>query len=186
MSKRGEGNTDADKTDVLIVIARAVKTRGLKGEIVADVLTDFPERFGNIDRLFVVSPAGERTAVELENHWFQNNRVILKLRGYDKVETAEQLRGYDFGVPESERVGLGEDEFYDWELENCRVENADGEFIGTVNRIMRTGAVDLLVVQGREKKELLIPMESTTLVEIDKEKKTIVIDPPEGLLELNQ
>ena len=57
--------------------------------------------------------------VELENYWFQNDRVVLKLAGYDDVETAKELVGFEFAVPEAERVQLPEDEFYDWELEGC-------------------------------------------------------------------
>ena len=65
----------------LIAVARAVRPRGLKGEIVADLLTDFPERFENISRFLAVAPNGERKPVALENHWFQKERVVLKLAG---------------------------------------------------------------------------------------------------------
>src|SRR5918992_5416210 len=94
----------------LVVIARAVKPRGLKGEIVAELLTDFPERFEDVEELVFVSPGGERKTGILEDYWFQNDRVILKLAEYDDVETAKELVGYEFAVPESERVALSEDE----------------------------------------------------------------------------
>src|SRR5215467_11719445 len=106
-------------SDDLIVIARAVRTHGLKGEIVAELLTDFPERFEDLDELILVSPAGKRSEVQLEDYWFQKDRVVLKLFGCVDVDKARELVGYDFAVPESERVPLGEDEFYDWELEGC-------------------------------------------------------------------
>ena len=48
-----------DSNEPLIVIARSVRTRGLKGEIVAELLTDFPERFENVNKLTAVSPDGE-------------------------------------------------------------------------------------------------------------------------------
>ena len=105
----------------LVVIARAVRARGLKGEIVADLLTDFPERFEDVEELVLVSPAGERKVVALEDYWFQNDRVILKLADYNDVDAAKQLVGYEFAVPEQDRVPLPEDHFYDWELEGCEV-----------------------------------------------------------------
>src|SRR5687768_17136123 len=105
----------------LVVIARAVKPRGLKGEIVAELLTDFPERFENVEEVVLVSPRGERKTGNLERYWFQNDRVILKLAGYDDVETAKELVGFEFAVPESERVPLPADHYYDWELEGCTV-----------------------------------------------------------------
>ncbi len=85
----------------LVVIARAVKPRGLKGEIVAELLTDFPERFEDVEELILVAPGGERTNGRLEDYWFQNDRVILKLADYDDVDTAKELVGFEFAVPES-------------------------------------------------------------------------------------
>ena len=75
----------------LVIIARAVRPRGLKGEIVAELLTDFPDRFEDIEELVVVSPQGERTIKRLEDYWFQNDRVVLKMAGYDDVEAATEL-----------------------------------------------------------------------------------------------
>ena len=174
------GETDRDD---LIIVARAVRTRGLKGELVADVLTDFPERFEKISELTGVAPDGKRKQLELENFWFQNDRVILNFADHDSVESAKTLVGFDFGVPEAERVELGEGEYYDWELEGCSVETNSGLVVGRVREVMRTGGVELLVVDG-EKQEVLIPLAETIVVEIDVENKRIVVDPPEGLLEL--
>ena len=95
----------------LVVIARAVKPKGLKGEIVAELLTDFPERFDHLSQFFATSPKGERTAVKLERVSFQKDRVVLKLIGYDTIESASTLVGHEFAVPESERVKLAADEF---------------------------------------------------------------------------
>ena len=167
----------------LIIIARAVRTRGLKGELVADLLTDFPERFDHVSRLFAKTPTGERTTVQLEDHWFQKDRIVLKFAGYDSIEAASALVGCEFAVPEAERVTLDDDQYYDWELEGCHVETVAGQQVGAVKSVMRTGGVDLLVVENQEKQSL-IPMVSSILIEIDKNEKSIVINPPEGLLEL--
>src|SRR6185503_7262235 len=90
----------------LVVIARAVKPRGLKGEIDAELLTDFPERFEELEELVLVTPGGERKRGHLENHWFQKDRAILQLSGYDEVQTAKELVGFQLGVPEQDRVQL--------------------------------------------------------------------------------
>jgi 16S rRNA processing protein RimM len=167
----------------LVIIARAVRPRGLKGEIVAELLTDFPERFEEIEQLVLVSPGGERTTGRLEDYWFQNDRVILKLAGYDDVDTAKQLAGFEFAVPESERVPLPEDHYYDWELEGCTV-NIGDESIGQVSSVLKTGGAEILVVTDQSGKERLIPLADSIVVAVDAEKKTIVVDPPEGLLDL--
>src|SRR5215207_580723 len=167
----------------LVVIARAVKPRGLKGEIVAELLTDFPDRFEEVEELILVSPGGERTTKRLEDYWFQNDRVVLKVAGYDDVDAAKELVGVKFAVPESERVPLPADHYYDWELEGCTV-NVGDESIGTVNSVMRTGGAEILVVIDNSGKERLIPLADPIIVEVDTAGKTIVIDPPEGLLDL--
>jgi 16S rRNA processing protein RimM len=169
----------------LVAVARAAKTRGLRGEIVADLLTDFPERFDDLDELIAVAPDGKRTRLALEEHWFQSGRVVLKFAGYDSIEAASALIGYEFAVPESERVELEEDEFYDWELINCRVETVEGQKLGFVREVLRTGGdAEVLVVEKADAKgEHLIPLAETICVEIDIENKLILVDPPEGLLE---
>lgn len=174
---------DQTGSDDLVVIARAVRTHGLKGEIVAELLTDFPQRFADLDELILVSPAGERSQVQLEDYWFQKDRVVLKLANYDEVDKAKTLVGYDFAVPESERVPLGEDEFYDWELEGCTV-MAGEKNIGQVRSVMRTGATEILLIRDEGGKERMVPLAESIVVKIDPAEKTIVVDPPEGLLDL--
>ncbi len=167
----------------LVIIARAVKPRGLKGELVAELLTDFPERFEDVEELVLVSPAGERTMGRLENYWFQNDRVVLKLAGYDDVEAAKALAGFEIAVPEAERVLLPSDHYYDWELEGCTV-TVGSESIGKVQSVIRTGGTEILAIADENGKESLIPLVDSIVVEIDAAAKTIVVDPPEGLLDL--
>lgn len=166
----------------LIAIAKILKTRGLRGETVADLLTDFPKRFENLTDVTGVAPGGTKHDLKIENFWFQKGRIILKLAGYDSVEAAEGLRNYEICIPESDAVELAEGEFFDWELHGCRVETLDGAVIGTVTEVMRTGGTEILVVEGAEK-EYLVPFSETICVEVDVEKKVIKIDPPEGLLD---
>ncbi len=174
---------DDGGSDDLIVIARAVRTHGLKGEIVAELLTDFPERFEDVDKLILVAPSGEQEPGQLEGFWFQKDRVVLKLADYDDVDRAKSLVGYDFAVPDSERVTLEEDEFYDWELEGCTV-NVGDQSIGQVRSVMKTGGAEILVVSDDSGKEQLVPLAAEIVVKIDTAAKVILIDPPEGLLEL--
>jgi len=168
----------------LIIVARAVRTRGLKGELLAELLTDFPDRFEKLSELTGVSPGGERKLFELEKYWFQNDRIVLKFVGYDGIEAARTLVGYEFGLPETERVELAENEFYDWELEGCLVESKSGGNVGTVRGVMRTGGIALLVIENKERAEVFVPLVASIVIEIDVSGKKIVIDPPEGLLDL--
>ena len=167
----------------LVLIARAVKTHGLKGEVVAELLTDFPERFEDLEEVVLVSPGGEQKAGSIEDFWFQKDRVVLKVGGYDDVDAAKELIGYEFAVPESDRVQLEDGEFYDWELEGCTVKVGD-ESIGQVRSVLKTGGTEILIVTDESGKEKLVPLASDIVVEIDTSAKTITVDPPEGLLDL--
>jgi 16S rRNA processing protein RimM len=167
----------------LVAVARAVRVRGLRGEIVAELLTDFPERFEGLESLIAIAPDGQLALLALEEHWLQGNRIVFKFAGYDSIEEAKALLGYELAVPEAERVELEEDEFYDWELEGSRVETVEGEHLGRVRGVLRTGGVEVLVVEGVSGREHLIPLAEEICVEIDVERKLIRVDAPEGLLE---
>jgi 16S rRNA processing protein RimM len=178
-------SSESDNEDSLVTVARAVKTKGLKGEVVADLLTDFPERFESLERLIGLSPTGGRHALEIEDYWFRNHRIVLKFVGYDTIEAGQELVGYDFCVPELDRVVLDEDEYYDFELEGCVVSEVTGKVVGTVRSILKTGGAEILVIKTSDEQEVLVPLAESIVVKIDTAAKTIVIDPPEGLLELS-
>lgn len=165
------------------MIARIVKSRGLRGEVVADMLTDFPERFEGLQDV-TVRPltGGAIRQLKIEKFWFQKGRVILKFAGLDTIEEAEELRDSDVCVPEADAVELEDDEFFDWQLAGCRVETIDGAAIGEVSEVMRTGGTEILVVAG-DGKEFLIPFAESICTDVDIENKLIRVDPPEGLLE---
>jgi len=168
----------------LIVVARIVKVRGVRGEVVADLLTDFPDRFAGLTSIIAITKDGVRRSLQIEEHWFHGERLVMKFAGFDRIEAAKELVGCDLAVPTAERVELPADSFYDWELIGSRVETVDGELVGQVKEIMRRGGVELLSVVDEWDRDRLIPLARDIVVEIDKDKKLIRIDPPKGLLEL--
>jgi len=167
--------------DDLVAIARIAKPRGLKGEVVADILTDFPERFAGLKNVTAVMPDATRGKLKIEDYSFQRDRILLKFADHDSIEQAESLRDAEICVAEHNAVELERDEFYDWQLVDCEVKTPDDVTIGKVRELMRTGGTEILVVDGS--KEYLIPFAATICIEVDVENKTIRIDPPEGLLE---
>lgn len=169
----------------LVAVARIVKVRGVKGEVAAELLTDFPERFDELDRVIAVTPGGERRWLRIDNHWFHGDRVVLKFEGYDSPEASAALVGYELTVPEAEAVELEEGEFYDWQLEGCRAVTVEGEEIGTVREVLRTGGdAPVLVVRDERGRENLVPFAESICVDVDVEGREIRVDAPEGLLEL--
>jgi len=166
----------------LVAIAKIVKPRGLKGEVVAEVLSDFPERFEGLEDVTVVLGDGTRSQLKIEECWFQSDRMVLKFAGLDSIEAVEQLRDAEICVDESEAVELGPDEYFDWQLTGCQVVTAAGNSIGSVAGFMRTGGTEILEVKGDDK-DFLVPFAESICTKVDIENKRIVIDPPEGLLE---
>ena len=168
----------------LVIVARVAKPRGVRGEVAADLLTDFPERFDGLEELIAVFPGGRRARLALEGRWLHGGRVVLKFRGYDSPEESAALAGCELAVPESEAVELGDGEFYDWQLEGCRAETVGGRDLGTVREVLHTGGeAPVLVIRDETERENLVPLAESICVEIDIGAKLIRVDPPEGLLE---
>lgn len=166
------------------MVAHIVKVRGLRGEVVADLLTDFPDRFEHLASLVAVTADGSHRSLQIEEQWFHGDRLVLKFAGFDGPEEAKELIGCNLAVPVDERIELPDDSFYDWELIGCRVETLSGQTVGEVQEIMRPGGVELLSIVDADGRDRLVPMAADIVLEIDKDKKLIRIDPPAGLLEL--
>ena len=169
----------------LVAIAKTVKTRGLRGELVAEILTDFPERFEKTKKVFALQQDAAPLELNLTSFWFQKNRVVLKFESFDSIEAAETLVNCEICIPEDDAVELAEDEFFDWELEGCAVETVDGTSLGKVREVMRTGGTEVLVVDDAsdDKKDFLIPFAHAICPVVDVKNKVIRVDLPEGLLE---
>jgi 16S rRNA processing protein RimM len=172
------------ETDDLIVIARVARTRGLRGEVVADLLTDFPGRFEDIADVVAIAPDECRRSLQIEESWLHGNRIVLKFAGFDSIDEAKVLAGHQLAIPANQRIELPFDQYYEWELAGCRVEAVDGQLIGIAREVMHTGGVEILVVVNDAEREFLIPMVKDICVDIDVANKLIRVDPPEGLLEL--
>ncbi len=165
------------------MIARLLRPRGIRGELVALPLNDHRERFEGLRAVLV---NGRQLGVE--RTWWHDGRLILKFQGIDTITEAEPLAGADVCVPMAERAPLPPDEFYLGDLVDCSViDHATGSLIGTVTGWQEAGSAPLLEIaptSGGE--QILIPFARSICIEIDPALRRIVIDPPEGLLELNR
>ncbi len=94
-----------------VSIARIVKPRGIRGEVVAELLTDFPDRFSTVRQVRIFQ-ASQVYNEELEQHWFHSGRVVLKFKGRSSPEEVQELIGGDVQVPESERYSLPQVFYY--------------------------------------------------------------------------
>jgi 16S rRNA processing protein RimM len=185
------------------VLAHLLRPQGRKGELLSDLLTDFPERFAD-RRVFLAKPGfsgpeSAARAISVVHHWLpvgrNQGRIVLSFAGIDSIEKAEGLAGLDVLIPEEERVELAEDEEYVSELVGCTV--FDGatavgvitgvDFPATPDGTRRlSDAAPLLNVQTEAGDEILIPYVQSFLVQLSMEQKRIEMKLPEGLLDLNK
>lgn len=174
---------DAAQPERLISIARIARPQGIRGEVIADILTDFPDRFAELDEVTLLRDGKIIGDLELEQYRFHKGRVLLKFAGYDDPHKAEELRGASVVIDREELVELEDDEYYLFDLEGCEVVTLDGQHLGTVTKVDDYGAAPLLVVKNQTK-EVLIPLTRDICPEVDTENKKIVVNPPDGLLDL--
>jgi 16S rRNA processing protein RimM len=170
-----------------LAIARILRPQGRKGEVAAEILTDFPERFQALQTVYLETGSTPPKPARLERSWPHKGQIVLKLEGVDSIDSASGLRGSEILIPWEDRSPLPPDRYYLSELIGCRVvlERA-GQEIGTVVEVEPTGGVDLLHVRRPDgKTEVLIPLAQEICKSIDPATQTIVINPPEELLGLN-
>lgn len=158
--------------------------------MVAEVLTDFPGRFASLRRGFLSIPDADPEPVEIAEVWWHHEELILRFAGVESIGQAEGLRGRLLLIPQGQRSVLGDHTYYVADLIGCEVSSRGGAPIGKVIGVEPTGGVDLLQVEwtpskGGAPRTLLIPFAQEICPEIDLRARRIVIEPPEGLLELN-
>ena len=183
-----------------VLLAHIRHTQGRKGEVFADILTDFPEKFAERKRLWLLADSASKSAlptaasalpreVELLAHWLHKGGIVLHFAGVDSISAAENLKGLIVAVPRSERAALAEDEVYTGDLIGCTlidVTGAEPVTVGEIESVDQTaGPVALLVVRGATG-EVLIPFAKSYLRKIDLNTKRVEMALPEGLVELNE
>src|SRR5262249_44804863 len=115
-----------------IGIARVARPHGIRGAVIADLLTDFPDRFDELDEVRVENATGQVRELGLESWRLHGHRVILKFEGYDTMSAAEELRGARVVVDKEQLVRLPEDTYYDFDLIGCEVATSSGDWLGRV------------------------------------------------------
>lgn len=192
-----------------MVLAHLLRPQGRKGEILADLHTDFPERFSSESRVFLVpqsftGPESSARRAEVVGFWLpvgkNSGRIVLHFAGIDSITLAETLAGLDVVVPASERIELEDDANYVSDLIGCTLydhahpgavipvgEVADVQFATTPDGTRRLDEVaPLLAVMTTSGDEILIPYVKAFLVSVDPAARRIDMTLPEGLVDINR
>lgn len=166
----------------LCIIGKILGPYGLKGFLRVKPITDFIERFKKLKRVYVGDNPIEVEELYVVDSFLRNEDVILKFKHVNDRNSAELLCGKFIYIPEEELVPLPEGFYYVHDLIGLKVFDVNGRKIGVITDVWLLPANDVYVVESKGK-EILIPAISDVVKRIDLEKRMIVIEPMEGLIE---
>jgi 16S rRNA processing protein RimM len=166
-----------------ITIAKIIKPQGNRGEVGAEILTDFPDRFKWLRDVTLRKEGVPAKGLHLTSFWFHKGRVILKFEGIDSIDAANGLRDYEITLPLEQAMPLPEGTYYHFDLVGCVVRNGTGHEYGKVVEVLESAGTTLLQV-NREGGDFLIPFVEPFFRRIDIQKKELICDLPAGLEDL--
>ena len=188
-------------------VARVLRPRGNKGEVVAELLTDFPARLSTLKQVYLRKASGEPGPAGLQHFWVDRNHpgmCVFHFAGCATISEAEKLRGYDVLLPFEDRVELPAGQYFVTDLVGCTVFELPGDaaklaspacamedaprVLGTVRDVLFTGesvaGTPLLQVETPGG-ELLVPLEADICAKVDVAARRIDVRLPEGLSDVN-
>ena len=181
-NRQGSGS-EQNPEPSYVVIGQVRRPHGIAGEVRVEILTDYPERIGQHDYLYLAHPETPDSVerYELESVRPHKGILLVKLEGCDDRDTAEELRGMLVEVPLEDAVPLEEGEYYHFQLEGVDVETETGEWLGRVGEVLRGGAHDVYLVRG-PRGEILLPAVEDVILELDLEERKMTVHLLPGLL----
>ena len=162
-------------------IGKVVAAHGLQGTLKIDSWSDFAERFDALEWVFLQMEGGDPKRYKVVDVRFSTRHVLLKLDGLTRREQAEELRGAELLVPESERWPLPPNRYYISELIGLQAVGMDDTMLGAVTDVISSGAQDILVVDGPHG-ELLIPIVDEWVSDVDISAKKVRVLNWQGLV----
>ena len=163
-------------------LARIQRSQGNRGELKLRVYTE-PNARPQASRIYL-KRKGEFEEFEVESLSYSGHSAFLKLKGIDSLSQADELVGQDVYLPEADFGPLKEGLYYHFQIIGSRVLDQGGQVLGIVKALLPAGETTLLVVNGQAG-EFFVPFSKEICSDVNLERKEIRIDPPEGLLELN-
>jgi 16S rRNA processing protein RimM len=168
----------------MAVVGRIARAHGIRGQVIVNPETDFPdERFRPGAELFI-ERGGRVEVLTVTTARFHRQRPVIGIEGVESMDDANTLAGQELRVPIERLAALPPGTFYRHDLIGCQVETRDGRTVGVVRDVEGTLAGSRLVIDGSAG-EVLVPMVSPICTLVDLVARRIVIDPPEGLVEVN-
>ena len=175
-----------------VTVARVLRPHGSRGEVAAEILTDFADRLKTLSTTFLWDGGSEPRQIGVRGCWLSMSRggqAIFHFDGSDTISDAEKLVGLEVQIPLADRLPLPSGSYYITDLMGCEVVETTGGTLGIVTDVQFTGedvAGTPILVVNSPRGELLVPLAQDICLRIDTEARHIEVALPEGLRELNQ
>ncbi len=177
--KENKGSVDSSIEPSFLTIGQISKPHGVRGEVKVIPHTDILQRFSWLDFVYLGKTNPQK--VEVESVRFHKNAVLLKLIGYDTRDDVSSLRGQWVQIPESEAIPLEEGEYFLYQLIGIEVVTDAGESLGTIKRVIETGANNVFEITG-SRDGILLPDIEEVILNIDFGEGRMLVHLLPGLL----
>lgn len=175
----------------MVTVARIVRPHGRRGEVAAEILTDFPNRLCVLSSADLWDGRSDPRRIAILSCWLSQSRggqAIFHIEGSNSIMDAEKLVGLEVQIPLAERMPLPLGSYYISDLIGCEVCEKDGVEVGIVREVLFTGeniaGTPLLAVNSAQG-EILIPLAQEICTRVDTDARRIEVVLPEGLRNLN-
>jgi 16S rRNA processing protein RimM len=169
----------------MVLVGRVARPHGIRGDVVVNPETDFADERFAVGASLWTRVGGVVTEVTVARVTLRSRRPIVGFEGTSDISDAERLAGAELRVPEGALAKLEPGAYYVHQLVGCRVETIAGAPVGEVVRVEGGTGASVLAVAGPSG-EVLIPLAVSVCPTIDVERRLVVVDAPEGLLEVNE
>ena len=166
----------------ILQVGAVTSTHGLAGEVKVFPTTDDPKRFKKLKQV-LLDTGKDMLPLEVEHVKFFKNMVILKFKGYDRIEDIMGFKGKNLYVTRENAVRLKKDEYFIADLIGMKVYTEDEAYLGELTEVITTGANDVYTFHMENGKDVLIPAIGQCILNVDVEHETMQVHLLEGLLE---
>ncbi|MDI9475950.1 MAG: ribosome maturation factor RimM [Natronincolaceae bacterium] len=163
----------------MLRVGKIINTHGIKGDLKVLPLTDYMERFEELDWVYL---DGNNEKFYIRNVKYMPTVVLLSFKGYEDINLVKKFRDRYLLIDESQRRDLPEDTHYIADIVGLDVYTVENKHIGKVKDIIQTGSNEVYVIEDENDKEIMIPAVKEFIIDIRLDERKIIIDPIEGMV----
>lgn len=163
----------------MLKVGKITNTHGIRGYLKVFPLTDYMERFEELDWVYI---EGYENKFYIRDIKYMATVVLLSFKDYENINLVEKFKGKYLLIDESQRRDLPEDTYYIADIIGLDVYTIQNVYIGRVKDIIQTGPNEVYIIEGKDKREIMIPAVKEFMPEISLKENKIIIDPIEGMI----